>query len=383
MSKKLVWFRSELLSWHTTSQDDLPWYDWILDERKLPEIARSSSLDWHIAMRRALNWRSVMIDGTRLSQRYGDGMRLSRLPANNGKLIFDIENGRYVDRNFTDMVDSRMHEIMDHAKNIGVERICLSYSGGSDSALLVSAALRNNEALKWISSGRLEILATRMSQREDPMMWDRIKRTGIKIRVLNYDQLMREDDWMLVTGEGEPYGTFFLEETSMVISKEGPLLKPWKDLQGLFTRREPSGLAWEYFQNLMAIAPFTVNTMHQACWWLEACIDRQDDPLRYNAFTGLDHIRTDCIGHGQRCFSFLAGQEFLDHAAFVILEKMVSDRDHIKIKSDEYTSRWMGYDEIKIKPKFYSQDRVPRHVHKLRIFDDWSWDNVPNLHGFI
>lgn len=379
-SKKLIWFRSEMMIRYGGPNNRLRWKDWLLNEIWYPE-PESQNLQWHLAMKSALMANSFMVDGTGLSKIYGDGMDIMRLPHNNGEMSFDLMRGQCIDDCFGDMIRTRVSEAYTQASRIGADRIYLSYSGGSDSCLAVSAFLSHPETLRWVREDRIELLATRMSQREDPLMWSRLRQIGIRIRPIDYGSLLDDDSkWMLVSGEGEPYGTFFLRSIDPSIDQSAPMLQEWRQIEPVFLDRDPSGLAWDYFSDLMNRAPFDVNTVHQAFWWLENCIDRQDDMMRYNVFSTMPKIRTDCIGHGQRCFYFLGGQDFADHAAYVILRKRPKVRDLIKFKSDQYTSRWMGYDEVAIKPKFYSQDRVPRMVNKLRIFSDWSWDNQPILH---
>lgn len=385
MNKKLIWFRSELVLSHLTQSDSNKWYDWVLGEEIVSDNERPSSLDWHIAMKRAIKIISTPIDGTLLSRQYGDGLNLHRLPHNNGILLYNIDNGQLIDRNFADLIERQVALAIDHAEKKQIETIYLSYSGGSDSSLLVAAFMQNSKSQKWLRENKIKILTSRFAQREDPELWCKLRNLQIPFKSIDYDSLIKDtDNWMIISGEGEPYGTFFINQTKGILPPDQQLSTSWKILEKLFITREPSGLAWSYFVHLMRLAPFDVQTLHQAWWWYENCVDRQDDMFRYNAFSSNKEIRTDAIGHGNRCFYFFNGQDFIDHAAYLILENQLPHhRDFIKFRSDEYTSRWLGYSEIKIKPKFYSMDKIPRHNYKLRIFDDFSWDTKPTLDGYF
>lgn len=382
--KKLIWFRSELILSHLSESDTDKWYDWLLQESIFSNIVRPSSLDWHLAMKRAVKIISTPIDGTYLSQNYGDGLDLLRLPHNNGVLTYNLDNGKYIDEHFDDLIENQTDLALDHAEYLNVDKIFLSYSGGSDSSLLVAAFFQNPRLKKWIKHSKVYILTSRFAQREDPEIWTKLLSYDVPFVSIDYDSLINDQsNWMLVSGEGEPYGTFFISQTDAVLPPNEQLLSPWNHIEKVFLRREPSGLAWSYFQNLMKLAPFPVETLHQAWWWYENCVDRQDDMFRYNAFSSYPILRKDCVGHGDRCFYFLSGQNFLDHAAYLILNKKNSNKDKIKYRSDEYVSKWMGFSQVKIKPKFYSMDKVPRHNYKLRIFDDWSWDAINNLDEYL
>lgn len=382
--KQLLWFNSALFMPYSRPEDRLFWRNVVTGHNCAGMKPRPAGLEWHIALRRVTRMNNLLNDGTGLSRQYGDGVRLARIPANDGSLSVDIDRGRRIDASFPDLVDLRMRQALESASSVGARTIYLSYSGGSDSILIFSAMMSNPISREMIRNGSIVVLTNRHAQREDPEAWQKVLESGARLSVIDYDGLIRDDgDWMMITGDGECYGTMFVNAGSGYLPRENMCIMHWQNLARLFLDRDFTGLAWDYFRQLMSMAPFRVETVHQAWWWFEQCLDRQDDFMRFNAFSSRQDIRLDCVGHSPRIFQFFGGQDFLDHAAYNVLgDRQPPSSDRIKIRSDEYSSRWLGLDQVKNRPKYYSQDRIIRCVHKQRIFDDHSWDSVTDLEGY-
>lgn len=383
--KKLVWFNSALLSQHasgpyasTNAHANYYWGSPI--EPKLPN---PEHLRWHLAMMKTTGRNISMTDFTGLSKKYGDGLNMANMmphaPA--VPVTFDVDAGSYVHEHFDQMVEQRSNQLFDHAEHMQATEIRICWSGGIDSSFILAAIMSNSRSHAWRMQNRIVIYTTMYARREDETLWNWVMQSGMPVRFLDYNKIDQDDsNWLMVTGDGEPYGTMFSGLTFGKIDNcnwgHWKLLEPW------FLEKDTTGLAWDYFNELMNTSNIPVETCYHAWWRFETTVDPgQCYFYRMCAYSNQSNINPAHAYPGQKIFWFLSSQEFANHGAYVILNKLVPDDPKmIKPHLQEYTARWQGHTNYG-KIRFFSQALVPKRIVKWRIYDDLSWDNIPNLNG--
>ena len=373
--RKLVWFSSHLLDRYTENSRT-PF------GLSFSKSALDPKLAWHVAMHNIAEGVVCMIDHTGFSKNYGDGLNMDividRAPAIH-KTSWNLERGRLMDREFNTMIDARADAAYDQAERMGAEYIYISYSGGVDSVTMLAAFLQNPRARHWLSENRIILKTSRYAQREDPVVWQRIIDMGLPLEYLNYDDLFQDTRrFMLATGEVEPvWGSAYTPLARGYLPNEELFSADWRRLETYFLDKDKTGLAWEYFRDLQATAPFETKTAFQAWWWFEWCTNTQCYMFRLAAYNNNPLIDPDFTYPGNsRVYWMLANTDMWDHGAYVMANRLIpEDMSLLKIHSLRYAARWMGWAEPRPKPKVYSQFYLPKRVSKMRIWNDLTWDD--------
>ena len=380
MTKKLMWYNYELMYMHQ------PAYNYYLDQKVQPK-PNIDALKWHLAMSNMTQHGRVFVDQSRLSESYGDGMDMARVipDVKNIPKVFNADNGAIVDKNFDAAAYNRVDDLFDHAEKHNLTDIRISWSGGIDSNFILSAMMMHPRTQRWLDNRCISIYTTRYGKREDPAIWDWIMNSGMPVHFLDYNKLFYDTGpWLMVTGDGESYGTVFYRLHKSFVDKDKILYAHWSTMEDFFLDkdRDPSGLAWDYFKALMEKSPVPVETCYHAWWWFEANVAEQDFMFRPHAYSSAKDIDADHVFYCQKhFFGFLSSQDLADHGFYsVVTRKMPEDRhDLMKVRLQENVAKWQGWSEIRPKQKFYSQGLIPKRVYKSRIYDDWSWDDATDF----
>jgi hypothetical protein len=378
MTKKLAWFSSHLL------KKNVGYWNPIIN-RQIGPVPYDDRLRWHVAMQKLAPGVVCMTDHTGFSRNYGDGLDMAitvpRAP-DVWKTIWDLERGKQFDEDFSGLINSRAAAAFAQADRINAECIFLSYGGGVDSCMMLAALLQNPAAAPWLAERRLILKTTRFAQVEDPIVWNRIVELDLPLEYLSYDDLQRDTRrWMMVTGDVEPvWGSAYVPLAKDWLTQTKRYSGNWQTLEKLFLNEEPSGLAWEYFRDLQATAPFEVKTCMQAWWWFEWCTNTQCYLYRFVAYSDCEQISADRVFPGSKLFWFLGHTDMWDHGAYVTAERLIPENlNFLKLHCLRYTADWMGWSDPKPKPKVFSQLIIPKRVSKMRIFDDLSWDSEEEI----
>lgn len=374
--RRLLWFSPHLLFPYLKESDHIG-----LRVNRSTWLPENEKLAWHIAMMRVVPGVVCMTDHTGFSRNYGDGLNMSLVVKNAPdihKTSWDLERGRLLNEDFAGMINSRADGAYTQAERQGAEYIYISYGGGVDSCTLLAAMLQHPKSHRWIKENRLIIYTTRYAQREDPLVWNRIVEMGLPLRYLNYDDLMADPgNWMLVTGDVEPvWGSAYTPIAKGYVPDDKLFSGPWQILEKYFMTKDPSGLAWSYFHDIQATAPFEIKTCFQAWWWFEWCTNTQCYMFRLAAYSNSPTVSPDIVYPGKKQFWVLANTDMWDHGAYVTANRLIpEDMSLLKMHSLKYTADWMGWSEPRPKPKIYSQFIIPKRVHKTHIWNDFSWEN--------
>lgn len=338
-------------------------------------------LRWHVSMMRIAPGYVCMTDHTGFSRNYGDGMDMDivipRAPDIH-KRRWDLDRGRDFEHDFFGLINARATAAFEQAERGNYDYIYISYGGGVDSCTLVASLLQNPLARRWLDERRIIIKTTRYAQREDPLVWRRLVNMDLPMEYLDYDALLTKDHrrWMLVTGDVEPvWGSCYTPITEGFLEGTERFTAPWQRLEGYMLAKDPSGLGWEYFRNLMDTAPFEIQTCFQAWWWFEWCTNTQCYMFRLAAYSSVANIDPELVFPGTRWFWFLGHEDMWDHGAYVTAQRLIpEDMSLLKIHSLEYLADWMGWSSIKPKTKIFSQFIIPKRIHKMKIYNDLTWD---------
>lgn len=384
--KKLAWFHYPLITLYGT-QNRGQGYDpnTYLSRCMEPPADDANATAWHVAMRDITDRTICLVDQTNLSRDYGDGLDLARLMSSVSCLpkSADPESGKYVDMNFAAAAHQRVNDMFDQADAHGLQEIRISWSGGIDSNFVLAAIVQHPRSQIWLKENRIKIYTTSHARREDPTIWNWIMQSGMPVQFLNYDRLVKDTGpWMLVTGEGEPYGTMFSRCHEKTLGSPGLFWNHWTGLESHFLAKDPSGLGWEYFQALMKLSPVPIESCFHAWWWFENCVESQCYLFRLNAYSDTDIIDPDLVFPGTKTFWFMASQEFTDHGIYMAAHGLQPE-DPLLVKPHlrQYVADWQGWAQAQPKARYFSQWLVPKRVHKWRIHDDFTWDRIPNLVG--
>jgi hypothetical protein len=290
----------------------------------------------------------------------------------------DPDKGQLVDKSFSEATAARVEEMYAQAERNGIDEIRISWSGGIDSNYVLAAIMQHPKSVPWLADKKIAVYTTRFAKREDSMIWDWLMQSDLPVRYLDYGQLSQEPgNWMLVTGEGEPYGTMFSGLHNGYV--EHTKWSHWHGMEPYFLSRDPSGLGWDYFKALMATSPIPIETCYHAWWYFENSVESQCYLYRLSAYSEAPVINPQLVYPGTRTFWFLADQAFADHGAYQVVNQLIDDdTNRCKWHLQQYTADWLGK-EPWLKRRFMSQAMVPKRVHKWRIYDDLSWDREDNL----
>jgi len=384
MTKKLVWFNDSILLDYA-DENFTSYYgnNQYLNRTVLPRFPDRPEMQWHIKLAPVAQRSITLVDQTGISKQFGDGIDLARVLTTHTNLPadFDPDHGALIDANFDLAAHKRVDEMYDQAERNGLTEIRISWSGGIDSNFVLAAIMMHPRSKPWLAAGRISVYTTMYARREDQELWDWVMQSGLPVHYLNYDQLGNDTGpWLLVTGEGEPYGTMFWNNHQKYIEPEDLRWGHWSKLETYFMVKDPSGLSWDYMKALVAASPIPIETCYHAWWWFEACVEGQNYLYRLSAYSDVNVIDPALVYPGGKTFWFLGSQDFADHGLYSVLNKKIPDEvDLVKPRLREFVARWQGWAEAKPKKRFYSQMMIPKRIRKNRIYDDLTWDTGDNL----
>lgn len=355
--KSLVWFHNGLLSK----------YNRFLDSPI--QINNSSKLQWQNAITSVIDLSVCLIDSTGTSKKFGDGLNTKSIKQKN---IPDLVNGAYVNGYFDDVATKRVKELYQQADKNEYKEIRIAWSGGIDSTFALAAIMQN-----MYYGYDFSVWTTTYAKRENPLVWNWLMNSGLKVEFMDYNQLGNDNsNYMLVTGDGDPYGVMY---TTLANGYTKDIFgDDWDKLEHLFIIKDPTGLAWDYFKELMSISPTPIKNCHQAWHWFEQCTD-QDFMFRFAAYCNNPIIDKDKFLPGKKLFWFLDSQDFADHGLYSTINDTPTNTKQIKTKLREYISNWMKLNDVMTFDKHSSQLLIPKSIHKWKIYDDLSWDRETNL----
>lgn len=379
MAKKPLWFHNNLLL--SYQNDQLPEFlqnNQYLNRKVRPKFAPRPELEWHTKMTSVAGRSMTLIDQTGISEKYGDGIGLVRTIGTHTDLPkeFDPVRGALLDRDFDTIAYKRVDEMYHQAESNGLTEIRISWSGGIDSNFMLAAIVQHPRSRKWLDEKKISIYTTAYSRREDPVIWNWVMQSGIPVHYLNYDWLGNDTGpWMLVTGEGEPYGTMFWDNHKKNVSESDLRWGHWSKLESYFIEKDPSGLCWDYMRELIAASPIPIETCYHAWWWFESAVEGQNYLYRLCAYSDVELIDPTLVYPGGKTFWFLGNQDFADHGIYSVVNRQIPD-DILQVKPRlrEFVAKWQGWPEARPKERFFSQMMIPKRIRKTRIYEDLSWD---------
>jgi len=378
MPKKLVWFHDNLLlSYHNPLLTEIAANNQYLQRLVKPKHSQNPKLLWHQTMHVVCQTNMTMIDQSGTSRDHGDGMNivptshLAGLPSS-----FDHTRGSYIDQHFKDSAMQRVDQLYDQAERIGAEEIRISWSGGIDSNAALASVMMHPRSMLWMRDGRIVIYTTPMAKREDIDIWNWLVSSGLPVRYLDYDALVKDQSkWLFVTGDGEPYGSTFCKLHKSHVAQEDIRYGHWSQIEPYMLEKDPTGLAWNYFKALIAKSPIAIDTSLHAWWWLEANITEQNFFYRIPSYSTAGAIDPALALPGERMFWFLGSQDFADHGIYSVVNRLIPEQDdQVKLRLRELVAQWQGWTEPKPKKKYFSQFLIPKRIRKTRIYEDLTWD---------
>jgi hypothetical protein len=354
--KKLVWFHNGLLSNHNRFLNK-------------PQQYYAPHLKWQHAITSVVDMAVCLIDSTGTSKRFGDELNTTTIKP---KYITNFIDGGYVDEHFDEVASYRVKEMYDQADANGYNEIRIAWSGGIDSTFALAAIMQQRHY-----GYTFTVLTTTYAKRENPLVWSWLMNSGVNVQFMDYNALGKDNgNYMLVTGDGDPYGIMF---TSLFKNYTDDIFgTDWLKLESLFLDKDPTGLSWDYFKELMSLSHIPIMNCHQAWHWFEQCTD-QDFLYRMAAYSDNTIIDADRFIPGKKLFWFLSSQDFANHGLYTTIADTPTDRKQIKTRMREYISKWMNLNHTITFEKHSSQLVIPKSIHKWRIYDDLSWDRGTNL----
>lgn len=384
MTKKLAWFNDVIMLDYANS-NFMQQYgnNQYLNRPIAPRFPDKEEMQWHVKMAPVHGKSMILVDQTGISKSFGDGLDMALTLSTHTDLPkdFDPDRGAELDKDFDSIAYRRVDQMYDQAERNGLTEIRISWSGGIDSNFVLAAIMLHPRSRTWLDQGKISVYTTNYAQREDTDIWNWVMQSGLPVHYLNYDQLANDTGpWLLVTGEGEPYGTMFWDNHKNHIAKEDLRWGHWSKLEAYFMVKDPSGICWDYMKALVASSPIKIETCYHAWWWFEACVEGQNYLYRLAAYSNTPTIDPALVYPGGKTFWFLGSQDFADHGIYSVVNKLIpEENDLVKPRLREFVAKWQGWTDAKPKKRFYSQMMIPKRIRKFRIYDDLTWDTVNNL----
>lgn len=351
MNKELLWFNPRLV--------------------KLP-VNTVPELSWHLAWYNLTGMNVCLTDTSGISHQYGNGLRIKNIADDilNINPNRNLENGKYWHNNFSELVNRISNDIFDKAE--GIDEICVSYSGGTDSCLVLAALWSNPRIKNWIDRNKFVIHTTPHAKKEDPAIWNRILEANLPLKFLDYDALsIDQSEKLMVDGEGNGYPVWFKVMSREFTDHElfNTNISQVKDkAEKWFIKGDPSGVTWEFFNKLISTSPSDIETLVQAWALFENTCAQQCYMLRVSAY-GIGPVQ---ITPRNNWRWFMADSDFWDVCAYEQHNRIYTTDDTLKYQVLKYVSDWMGWTEVKTKKKISSQILVPKLLRKSQIFSDLS-----------
>ena len=341
-------------------------------------INATPNLEWHRAWLKLSNMNVCLMDTTGLSGAYGNHFKMKNVTSTlDISSVRDCKNGRYWHDNF-DLLMTRLSD--DVFQDVdGKAELRLSYSGGTDSCLILAALLSNRRIDEWIASDKFVIYTTPHAKKEDPLIWNRIIESGYPIRFLDYDLLSHDtSDSLMLTGEGNAYGTWHKIMTPDFTEAElftGSYVNMKPKVQEWFLRREPSGLTADFFDKLITTHGDVEMSLYQAWSLFEHLCAEQCYMFRQSAY-GLGPVTID---PGKNSRWFMMNNDFWDVCEYESQERLHISDDTLKYSSLKYIANWMRWSNVQKKRKISSQFMIPKIIRKSQIYSDHSYTENINL----
>jgi hypothetical protein len=363
MSKTLLWFNPKLLI-----------------------NSENSDAAWHRAWYKLSQKNICLVDGTNISKKYGNNIDMNYIV----ETVLDhkpehrsYENGKYWHNNFDELIKKISDSVFD--KITPETELRISYSGGTDSCLTLAGLLSNSRIKPWLDSKKFVVYTTMFAKLEDSLIWDRLLSMNVPLRLLDYDSLNTDtSNFFMVTGDGDGYGTWwqmmfdktlsditFSDEEIFIDSYESKKEK----LQKWFLYREPSGLCWDFFNELMTTSPDKIENLEQAWSWFENSMAIQCYMFRSCSY-GIGDVK---ITPRSNWFWFMCDTDFSDMCEYESRNKLYTSDNLFKYQCLKYISNWMGWTDVKLKNKFYSQIKVPKIFRKNLIYSDYTYSDQSKL----
>lgn len=337
--------------------------------------------EWHRAWLRLSGMNICLVDSSGISKDYGNHTRMKSLTHLLGiNEDRDIANGKYWHDNF----DLLMSQLSDRVFNAaqGRRELRLSYSGGTDSCLILAALMNNPKINEWINNDKFIIYTTPFAKKEDPDIWDRIIDAQLPVRFLDYDAISLDTtDNLMLTGEGNAYGTWFkimmrdFAETD-IFSTTYSTMK--ERMQDWFISRESSGLAWDFFNQLITVRGESSMSPYQAWALFENTCAEQCYMIRQCAY-GVGPVRID--PHNGLMW-FMQDKNFWDMCEYESRSRLYTTDDTLKYSALRYIAKWMNWDTVRPKRKISSQIIIPKIIRKSQIYSDNSYTKDVNLNEY-
>lgn len=339
-----------------------------------PDNLVLDKLSWHRAMYQATKMNVCLVDTSGLSKQYGDGLDITplSLPITD---VRNLDNGRYWHHNVNLLMDKLSTDLIQQVPPDGSLR--LAYSGGTDSCLALAAILQNPLSNRLVAENRFVIATTPAAKYEDVEIWNKIQQSRLPIELMSYDEEFYRPGVVNVSGEGEGFSEWF-KPMKRVFSDDEVFTAPYHTVEfkvrTWFNTREPTGIAWEYFNALTK--HHQCPTLFHAWHCFEGMCAEQCSRFRSTAYNSSPQVM--CEPKGRWNWIFM-DSDFWDMCEYQSSANIYRTEDTLKYTSLQYIAQWMGWSSVKPKPKRSSQILIPKLFYKQQIFTDSTYSTDMRL----
>lgn len=179
----------------------------------------------------------------------------------------------------------------------GDKIICISYSGGVDSTLVLCAIRQHKKYKDKLAQGKIKIFLTSNSIDEYPEFFYKTILPEIPFEFLDYEKIMKDENMLLVTGDMGDYIT--TSSDILTLSNNDPglnLSSNWRNILPYIEAVDGAELFLEMVDEIRQKSIFEISSVNQLIWWFSQCFTYQDELVRpyiWSSGNNLDSLLND------------------------------------------------------------------------------------------
>lgn len=281
--------------------------------------------------------------------------------------VFSLTN---IDNNF----EERYYSILDQVAatvidKVGDRELCLMYSGGVDSVVVLAALTRSPKFKDLVEQNKFSIALTASSVAEYPWLFYNVILPNYKLIPADYDAIMRDKTKMMLTGDLGDY-VMSSPDAVGVLSPSFDLMSPPRQVFGQFLNKSVStfNINKMYLQAAKR-CPFDITTANQLLWWGNQCYNYHEDllgPYKWSSVTDLSELTSQ-----NKVFRFFYDERIVKYSyEYMSTRPVIHSFEDSRLYPKRYAVDCFGDESYMNKPKVYSQRKVYRRVFKSAIYHD-------------
>lgn len=250
--------------------------------------------------------------------------------------------------------------------------IVVMWSGGFDSTTALVGLIKNPRFKEYLEQGKFKVGMSTSSMYEYSYFFYNHILPNIPFVMADHVKLMNDPDVFMVTGDGGDYligntDTPIFDYKGTTDNLMADKTELWKYLDII----EPTKKFTHYVRELCKFAPFEIQSVNQAYWWVGQCFTNQAEICMAYVWSDVDDL-TDLPTFNKIYRFFLDDVWNTFSFEYMSTNPFYTDFESIRKFAKSYVIDYTGDENYKNKRKLYSQRYLLRFPYKSVIYEDFT-----------